>query len=423
MATFKINVFKHQQRKDGTFPVSIRVTWKRNSAYINTEYRVHKKQLTKNYELKDPFIVRELNNRIAKFEEIKVQKLKENIEFYTAKELAAFLTQQSKNGGDICFTDFAEKYIENLKPGYKTTFTATLNNLKDFTGSDKILISEITSSFLLSFEKFLKSERELTRLNQFGRPVETTTAPSSDATIRKYMSNIRAIFNAAMDEYNDEDRGELVIKHYPFRKYKIKSLPETKKRNLSIEEIRRIQAIPDSQLTDRGKLGRDVFLLSFMLVGTNAVDLYEMPSGAIKDGRITYNRQKTTDRRVDRAEISIKIEPEVLELVEKYKGDERAFRFHELYTTSRIFYSNINKGLKVVAQAAGLDVPLSTYYARHSWASIARNDCRISKDDVHLALNHVDDKTRITDIYIARDWSIIDDANRKVLDYLISNKI
>lgn len=418
MATFKINVFKHQQRADKTFPVSIRVTWKRQSAYIKTEYNVTKKQLTRGYEVKDPFIVRELNNRIARLEKIKVQKLKSNIEFYSAKELAAFLAKQLKTGDEICFTEFAEKYIKNLKPGNKITFTATLNNLKDFTGKDKILISEITSQFLYSFERFLKTERKLTRLNQFGKPVKTTTAPAGDATVRKYMSNIRAIFNAAMDEYNDEDKGEMAIKHYPFRKYKIKSLPETKKRNLSADDIRTIQGLPNSNLTDRGKLARDVFLLSFMLAGTNTVDLYEMPAGSINDGRITYNRRKTADRRSDKAEISIKIQPEAEYLIKKYKGKERAFLFHELYTTSRIFYSNINKGLKVVATAAGIDVPLSTYYARHSWASIARNDCRVSKDDVHLALNHVDDKTKITDIYIARDWSIIDDANRKVISYV-----
>jgi len=66
-----------------------------------------------------------------------------------------------------------------------------------------------------------------------------------------------------------------------------------------------------------------------------------------------------------------------------------------------------------------LDVPLSTYYARHSWATIARNKCKISKTDIHECLNHVSENSmKVTDIYVEKDWSIIDEANRKVLDYV-----
>ncbi len=63
-----------------------------------------------------------------------------------------------------------------------------------------------------------------------------------------------------------------------------------------------------------------------------------------------------------------------------------------------------------------MDIPLTSYYARHSWATIARNDCKISKDDINLALNHVDNEMKVTDIYIAKDWTIIDEANRQVID-------
>jgi hypothetical protein len=65
---------------------------------------------------------------------------------------------------------------------------------------------------------------------------------------------------------------------------------------------------------------------------------------------------------------------------------------------------------------------LIIHYARHSWATIARNKCRISKSDVDECLNHVITENRIADIYIEKDWSFIDDANRKVLDYVLSQK-
>ncbi len=417
MATFKICTFKHQQRADKTYPVSIRVTWKRKSAYVKTEYRVVKRQLTRNFEIKDSFILRELNNRIADYEELMVKKLGRKIEYYSAKDLADFFVKQTTNkGGEIDFVEFSRKHVSNLKSSYRHIFNATLNALIDFTGTERIFISEITSKFLVSFENYLKTERRIIRKDQFGRETKTKKPPSSDLTVRNYTSNIRTLFNAAIAEFNDEDKGDIVIMHYPFRKYKVKPLPVTRKRNLSVEEVRKIISVEDKVLTQRAIVARDVFLLSFMLVGMNTADLYDLPADAIKEGRITYRRVKTMDRRSDQAEISIKIEPEVQALINKYRGVEKAFSFSSLYSSKEIFNANVNKGLKVVAVAAVLKVPLSTYYARHSWASIARNDCRISKDDVHFALNHVDEKTKITDIYIARDWSIIDDANRKVLD-------
>ena len=55
-------------------------------------------------------------------------------------------------------------------------------------------------------------------------------------------------------------------------------------------------------------------------------------------------------------------------------------------------------------------IPDITYYwARHSFANLARNVCRKSKDDVALALNHVDQSRKTTDIYLAKDWSIVDE--------------
>jgi hypothetical protein len=150
----------------------------------------------------------------------------------------------------------------------------------------------------------------------------------------------------------------------------------------------------------------------------NTVDLYK--AYEYKSGRINYNRSKTEDRRDDEALISIKVEPEAMELFEKYrdKTGERVFCFYQMYSTMENFNSAVNKGLKQIGESLKIDVALSSYYARHSWATIARNDCGVSKDDIHLALNHVEEDLKVTDIYIAKDWSIIDNANRKVINYL-----
>lgn len=432
MATFKIIVFKHQQRQDEKFPVSIRLTWKRKHSYIKTAYYVTSKQVDRRtFAIKDIYILNDLNNRIAQYEEIKAKKLGLKIELYTAKELAEYFVKETAAGTSesIDFIEFSRDYIEKLKSAgrnsYASNMNRTINSIIDFVnGRENLKISEITAIFLNKFEEFLKTERKIKRKNQFGRSVTTVKQPVSDTTIFDYMTDIRVLFNAARDQFNDEDKGELRIIHYPFRKYKIKPKPENVKRNLTREQIIAIRDVSDQELVlERAIIARDVFMISFYLVGMNMADIYEANRIENVNGeiRLNYERVKTRGRRSDHASISIRIEPEAMELLEKYKDKtgKRVFNFYKRYSTSHVFGSNINKGLKTVAEACKIDIPLSTYYARHSWATIARNKCNVSRDDVDLALNHVDQRLRIADMYIEKDWSRIDEANRKVIDYII----
>lgn len=428
MATFKICVFEHQKRAiDGKYPVSIRVTWKRQSSYIRTEYYVTDKQINKKtFTLKDIYIINDLNKRIAKYEDLKAQKLGHRIEIYTAKELANYFDKETKPGSDssINFIEFSRKHIEKLRKQGRTTtasnLNSTINSLIDFcSGRERVAITEITSKFLTENEAYLRGKRTIKRKNQFGKMVTTEKRGLSDVSVIDYMTNIRLLFNAAMAEYNDEDKDEIKIIHYPFRKYKLKRRPENEKRNLAVELLNNIKNVPDSDLLlDRAIFSRDVFLLSFYLVGINFADLYE--ADKYKKGRLIYERKKTKGRRQDKAYISIKVEPEAVPLFEKYRDPSgvRVFDFYKRYSTSHIFSSNVNKGLKVVAKACKIDEPLSTYYARHTWATIARNKCDVSKDDVDLALNHVDQGLKMADAYIEKDWSRIDNANRLVLDFV-----
>ncbi len=438
MATFKICVFEHQKRIDGKYPVSIRIYWKGQSCYIGTEYYVTDKQVLKKkyfdekgrqkevFALKDTYIINDLNKRITKYEDMKSQKLGHRIEMYTAKELAQYFDKEAKPGTDatINFIEFSRKHIAKLKAQGRTTtasgINSTVNSLIDFcNGRDKVAITEITSKFLTQFEAYLRTERKMKRKNQFGKIVRTKQKGLSDVSIFDYMTNIRLLFNAAMAEFNDEDKDEIRIFHYPFRKYKLKRKPENEKRNITVEQLRTIRDVPEEKLQlERTIFSRDMFLLSFYMVGMNFADLYE--ADKLRNGRVIYERKKTKGRRQDNAYISIKVEPEAMQLLEKYKDKtgKRVFDFHNKYTTSHIFSSNVNKGLKKVATACKIEEPLSTYYARHTWATVARNKCNVSKDDVDLALNHVDQGLKMADAYIEKDWSRIDNSNRAVLDYI-----
>lgn len=431
MATFKICVFKHQKRSDNKYPVSIRVCWKRQYAYLKTEYYVSDRQINKKtFDLKDAYLINELNSRILSFENIKVQKLGQRIDLYSARELVKYLEESSRLGTDsnIDFVAFAQEHCLKLEAkGRATTakpLKSAVNALRDYNnGRAKIPITEITAKNMFGFAEFLQGPREIKRKNQFGNTVVTQQPGLSPISVADYMTSIRTLFNAAVEKYNDPDKDEIRILHYPFKKYKIDKNIEPQKRNLSADQIRLIRDVHGLELR-RSILARDVFMLSFYLLGTNLVDLYNAKASQFENGRLSYQRKKTRDRRADNAFISIKVEPEALPLFELYKdpSGQRVFSFYKMYTTSAIFVSNVDKGLKKVAEACGIKESLSTYYARHSFATIARNNCDISKDDINLILNHVDEDMKVTDAYLAKEWSMFDRANRKVLDYILAVK-
>lgn len=441
MATFKVCIFEHHRRGDGKYPVSIRVYWRGGTSYIRTEYYVTDKQIIrktltleggkqrKTIEVRDPYVLKQLGNRIAYYESLKSEKLGYRIYEYTAAELARYFERQKEgaqgNGGLINFVEFSRRHCDKLRADGREKTARSLmtpvNAMVDFFGRERISIDEITGVSLRDFEAFLRTKRTIRRKNQLGGTTTIEKEGLSDTGIRDYMTAIRVLFNAARFEYNDEDLNVIRIKHYPFTKYKIIHLRETEKKTLSIEEVRSIMALPDWRLDNpRPILARDVFIMSFCLAGANVADLYHMKSDALKAGRISYERRKTRSRRKDRAYISLAVPREIDALIQRYRArkpdSDRLFYFTEDYRDHEVFCSSVNEGLKTVAEKCNIKVPLTSYYARFSFATIARNDCGISKDDISMALNHQSAKLTVTDGYIRKDWSIVDKAVRAVLD-------
>ena len=441
MATFKVCIFEHHRRSDGKYPVSIRVYWRGGTSYIRTEYYVTDKQIIrktltleggkarKTIEVKDPYVLKQMGARIAYYESLKSEKLGYKIYEYTAAELARYFERQKEgikgNGGIIDFVEFSRRHCEKLRgEGREKTARSLMtpvNAIIDFCGRERISIDEITGVFLRDFEAFLRTKRTIRRKNQLGGITTIEKEGLSDTGIRDYMTSIRVLFNAARFEYNDEDTNVIRIKHYPFSKYKIIQLKDALKKTLSAEEVHKIMTLPDYRLDNpRPIMARDVFVLSFCLAGTNVADLYHMKWDAIKAGRISYERRKTRSRRKDSAYISMAFPEEIDPLIQRYRArrpdSDRLFCFAEDYRDHEVFCSSVNEGLKTVAERCGIKVPLSSYYARFSFATIARNDCGISKDDISMALNHRAAKLEVTDGYIRKDWSIVDRTIRKVVE-------
>lgn len=215
-------------------------------------------------------------------------------------------------------------------------------------------------------------------------------------TIAIELRNIRAVFNYALKKD--------LTNIYPFRKFGIKK-EETRHRDLELCEMQNI-------LKYDGKWNhfRDCFMLSFYLIGINLKDLLFAKKKDIKKDRLEYRRSKTKKL------YSIKIEPEAQEIINRYPDDEYMVSFIRMYKDYDGFKRAINYALKKLTDVQGsiIDETMSTYHARHSWATIA-SDIGILKDTISEALGHKYG-SQTTGIYIDFDTEKIDQANRKVID-------
>lgn len=226
--------------------------------------------------------------------------------------------------------------------------------------------------------------------------------------------NMRAVFNWAID--NEE------TKNYPFRKFTIKT-ERQKFLYLSIEEMREYR---DIEVEDFMEKYRDMFLLGFYLIGINLSDLLELPANAIKHGRIVYRRKKT-GRLYD-----IKVEPEALEIINKYHGTKHLVRFLDDGTKLSSFKRRLGdyikrigkvelvknrRGALIKKQLKPLHDDIVWYTARRSWATIAAS-LDIPKEVIGKALGHSEWDSTTTDLYINFDNRKIDGANRKVINAL-----
>ena len=321
------------------------------------------------------------------------------------------------NNEAIDFIKFCDEHAKKLRQEGRSASAANYvtirNSLVDYFQSQRVSVIAITSSMLAKYERFLRGERKLVRVNQLNKEVTTIKKGISDAGLYNYMRDLRTLFNAARAKYNDEELGIVRIPHYPFKKYKVGTPPATAHRNLGSNTILTLitaQTEPGS----RPELAKELFWLSFMLCGINAADLYQLTPDQLHHGRLEYNRAKTKGRRKDKAFISIKVPEKARTLLNKYLG-----KLNERYCDVKGLDKALSKGMEALCKSAKLN-GITFYWARHSFASIARNDCRFSKDDVALALNHVDSGHSVTDIYIAKDWSIVDEVQAAVIATLNS---
>lgn len=338
---------------------------------------------------------------------------------YTLEDILELLNHEHEKNQVIDFIKFSHEWIASTTIKGAPNYTTAINALVRFIGKEELDINLITLDFLEDFKSFLNKEREIRtkRLMQQGKRVP------SNRSLSLYLISIKKLFNEAKKRYNKKDKNLILIPNSPFIELEIPKQEATRKRAISADIIKKVWKLPYKDMkkgykaTCRYNLAKDCFILSFCLMGMNSADLYNATE--MKGNTITYNRTKTKDRRLDKAQMKVDIPKLAQPLIEKYKDKtgKRLFNFYQYYVDEKGFNKAINYGLKEIGRLLEID-DLEYYAARHSWATIALNKVGIDKYTVHAALNHVDETMRVTDIYIERDFANENRANAKVVKYV-----
>jgi len=284
-----------------------------------------------------------------------------------------------------------QNYIDTLvrSERFKTAqgYEHALVKLKAYAKSKKIALSDlnfitITPDFLHGFEEWMIGE---------GRSINTVSI---------YLRYLRSIFNQAIDS------GLITSEVYPFGKSKSKfTIAATKntKRSLSEEEIKALYLVETK--TDFEERAKKFWFLSYSLNGINMKDLAELKKSDYKDGAIEYYRAKTSQStRDNRQKIVLLVTDFSRELIEELKEEvfESSPYLLPIYrdkmttlekeATRRDFIKNVNSNMAKLSKRAGFNFNVTTYYARHSYTTVALNN-GASLEMLRETLGHKDLKT------------------------------
>ena len=314
-----------------------------------------------------------------------------NHQFNTDTVVQEFQNKSS----DITLFNRMQKTISKLwKQGqYRTseTYTATLNSFRDFRNGKDLYFEEMDSDLLLSYEYYLKAK---------------SLSPN---TISFYMKRLRAVYNKAVDDGFAENKN-------PFKRV-ITSSEKTVKRAIPVKYIRKLKDLDLSHSVSKS-FARDMFLFSFYTRGMSFVDMAYLQKKDLKGKVLTYRRKKTDQL------LSVRWEPCMQEIVDRYSSSDMSPYLlaiidnpnGDIRKQYRNVQSLINRNLKAIGDSINITIPLTMYVARHSWASIARNE-GILVSVISEGMGHDSEKT--TQIYLASlETQIIDKANRKILKLL-----
>lgn len=410
MAKISLYLDTRTKSKDEVYTVKIAVRNKKSVFYIPTSVRVEKSKWMDGMIIEGNAMDKRLNKILdSKVRELRLKLLSiettQGVGDLKAKDLAALIEpsvadMMRDREEEVTVGMFFDRFIgRKEKRETKNVYLETKRKMERFCNLGKLRFEDITYSWLCDFEVWMTKR---------GNAVNTRAIT---------LKSIRAVYNAAIKE------GVAQYEDYPFRNFKIRK-EETEKRSLTIEELRGLRGLG---VTEGQKRAVDVFFLIFYLCGINAVDLLELPPLG-RDGRIRYRRSKTG------VLCEMAVPKEAIEIIERYKGKEHLVNFIEVFKDKSSFLRQVNRALQLVGDVYHVKVRcgnggmhdarryvawyprLTSYWARHTWATIAA-DIDVPDAVIDAALGHRSPYP-MTDVYVRRNRRKVDEAVRRVIDYV-----
>lgn len=422
MATVTWVVMKHHKKDDGTYNPKVRISHNRSSSYISTpiytELVKFKRGASTGTVVSEP-IKEELDMIVSEYRRIINANPSAVAACETSKDIVELIRRRNRSR-DIDFIQYARGFIDTIpNEGTRTIKTTGINSLchyLSYKGMAGLSIHKLTSSFLREYETWLRTDRVIRVKQRHGTRMEYKDIKKkalNDTGIHAYMGIIQSIFNKALLEFNDYESGDIIISNNPFKAYAMPGVLVPSKRAVGADVIRKIYGYSSSK--ENIQLTRDLYILSFLLAGMNIADMFGYK---MSGDHIEYERKKTRGRRKDGAFISVYVHPLAMEIIRKYKDEANGsiFDFLGKYSDSRGVTRSVHRGLKRICADLGIDY-VQFYSARHSFATIARNDCGFSKDDIAMCLNHSSGRS-VTDRYIKEDFSVIEKVIKGVVKFV-----
>ena len=408
---------KSRQLNNGTYPLVFQIIHCRRKRLIYTGFHVKEDEFDASLEAircteSSTFSQRKEDeiNRIMRRERhriIKRIKEKENTGLpFTVDELLDRPIPKTLNNGLLQYFNIQIARKKSLgKDGIAAAYRSTRLSLERYllyiyaqgpsgnTSVDvDIRLSAVDSIFVKYYEDYL-----------YGMGI-------SENTVRYYLRNFRTIYNRAVTS------GECIpVVNNPFAGVHVKPC-RTAKRALSDKDMRRISALHLSDFPDLA-FSRDLYLFSFFAQGMAFVDIVYLKKEYIRNGILSYARHKSGQL------IHILVTAEMQAVMGKYPTD-REYVFPLLDTSSvvplyqqyRLALAKINRHLKRIACMLDVNVLPTTYTARHTWATLAR-DSGAPVSAISAGLGHTSEE--MTRVYLKNfDINLLAQVNSNVTKLL-----
>lgn len=411
MITFKAIIIPNNRRKDGTYPVKIRVTFKGVSRRLPTTLVCKSTDLTRGNRIKNASILSKSDLLITEMREAIKDISPFDLEIRDVDWVVNHIREKlSEDNFKLDFFEWGEKYIPSKTPSTQRAYVASLNALERFLGERKLDINDINRMMLLDFVDYIDNEPKMRRNPATGEFSTCKGEKIPRAASSRHLMKLQHMYNAAKERFNDEDSGRIVIPRSPFDKIVKVFPPSQGQKNLGQPLMQRIISAQTSDPIVRYCL--DAFIVSFGLMGANMADLYyAVPF----EGMWVYNRQKTRTRRADHAEMRVEIPEELKPYISRLQSHKGAWwlpTLHYIGHDKDLCSARVNRGLKKWCDDNEISV-FTFYAARHTWASLARK-AGVEKATIDECLCHKGDFV-MADIYAERSWELMTEANKKVL--------